>query len=47
MNKRVGIPEKEMSLVLQGGGCIGAYGAGAYSALYESLSKMDTEKVSP
>ena len=42
MNKRVSIPEKERALVLQGGGSLGAYGAGAYSALYESLSKMDT-----
>ena len=47
MNKRVGIPEKERALVLQGGGSLGAYGAGAYSALYESLSKMDTEKGNP
>jgi NTE family protein len=47
MNKRVGIPEKERALVLQGGGSLGAYGAGAYSALYESLSKMDTEKGKP
>jgi NTE family protein len=37
MNKRVGIPKKERALVLQGGGSLGAYGAGAYSALYESL----------
>jgi NTE family protein len=47
MNKRVGIPEKERALVLQGGGSLGAYGAGAYSALYESLSKMDIEKGKP
>ena len=44
MNKRVDIPEKERALVLQGGGSLGAYGAGVYSALYESLSKMDTEE---
>lgn len=37
MNKRVDIPEKERALVLQGGGSLGAYGAGVYSALYESL----------
>ncbi|MDQ3839067.1 MAG: patatin-like phospholipase family protein [Thermoproteota archaeon] len=44
MKKRTGIPEKERALVLQGGGSLGAYGAGVYSALYESLSKMDIEE---
>ncbi len=32
------IPEKERAIVLQGGGSLGAYEAGAYRALYESLS---------
>jgi NTE family protein len=41
MKKRMGIPDKERALVLQGGGSLGA---GVYSALYESLSKMDTEE---
>ena len=40
MNKRLDIP-KERALVLQGGGSLGAYGAGAYRALYESISEMD------
>jgi NTE family protein len=44
MKKRTGIPEKERALVLQGGGSLGAYGTGVYSALYESLSKMDIEE---
>jgi NTE family protein len=44
VNKRVDIPEKERALVLQGGGSLGAYGAGVYSRLYESLSRMDTEE---
>jgi hypothetical protein len=44
MNKRVNIPEKEKAFVLQGGGSLGAYGAGVYSGLYESLSKMDIEE---
>jgi NTE family protein len=44
MNKRANIPEKERALVLQGGGSLGAYGAGAYNGFYESLSKMDTEE---
>jgi predicted acylesterase/phospholipase RssA len=44
MNKRVDIPEKERALVLQGGGSLGAYSAGVYSALYESLSRMDAEE---
>ncbi len=44
MNKSMDIPEKERALVLQGGGSLGAYGAGVYNALYDSLSKMDTEE---
>jgi NTE family protein len=44
MNKRVDVPERERALVLQGGGSLGAYGAGVYSGLYESLSRMDTEE---
>jgi predicted acylesterase/phospholipase RssA len=44
MNKTMDIPEKERALVLQGGGSLGAYGAGVYSGLYQSLSKMDTEQ---
>jgi NTE family protein len=44
MDKRMSIPEKERALVLQGGGSLGAYGAGVYSALYQSLSKMDAEQ---
>jgi NTE family protein len=35
------IPSKERALVLQGGGSLGAYEAGAYKALYEMLSKKD------
>jgi NTE family protein len=35
------IPAKERALVLQGGGSLGAYEAGAYKALYEFLSKKD------
>jgi NTE family protein len=35
------VPTKERALVLQGGGSLGAYEAGAYKALYESLSKKD------
>ena len=44
MNNKIDIPEKERALVLQGGGSLGAYGAGAYGALYESISEMDTKK---
>ena len=44
MNKRVNIPERERAIVLQGGGSLGAYGAGVYNGLYESLSKMDIEE---
>jgi NTE family protein len=35
------VPAKERALVLQGGGSLGAYEAGAYKALYELLSKED------
>jgi NTE family protein len=35
------VPAKERALVLQGGGSLGAYEAGAYKALYEWLSKED------
>lgn len=35
------VPTKERALVLQGGGSLGAYEAGAYKALYEWLSKED------
>jgi NTE family protein len=44
MKKRVDVPEVERALVLQGGGSLGAYGAGVYSGLYESLSKIDTDE---
>jgi NTE family protein len=35
------IPAKERALVLQGGGALGAYEAGAYKALYEFVKKKD------
>jgi NTE family protein len=35
------VPAKERALVLQGGGALGAYEAGAYKGLYEWLSKKD------
>ena len=38
------IPEKERAVVLQGGGSLGTYEAGAYRALYESLSKKDLKE---
>jgi predicted acylesterase/phospholipase RssA len=38
------VPTKERALVLQGGGSLGAYEAGAYEALYEWLSKKDKEE---
>ena len=40
-SKRRNVPTKERALVLQGGGSLGAYEAGAYKALYELLSKRD------
>src|ERR671911_1781812 len=43
-NKNRNIPKHERALVLQGGGSLGAYEAGAYKALYEWLSKKDKEE---
>ncbi len=40
-SSRRNVPAKERALVLQGGGSLGAYEAGAYKALYERLSKKD------
>ena len=40
-SSRRNVPAKERALVLQGGGSLGAYEAGAYKALYEWLSKKD------
>jgi len=37
-------PEKDRALVLQGGGSLGAYEAGAYKALYNWLAKKDKEE---
>jgi predicted acylesterase/phospholipase RssA len=36
-----GIPARERALVLQGGGALGAYEAGAYKALYEFVTERD------
>ena len=44
MNKKIDIPEKERALIFQGGGSLGAYGAGACRGLYELLSKKDTDE---
>ena len=42
-NKINTIPTKERALVLQGGGSLGAYEAGAYRGIYEFLSKWDRD----
>jgi predicted acylesterase/phospholipase RssA len=39
-NKVNTIPIKERALVLQGGGSLGAYEAGAYRGIYEFLSSV-------
>jgi NTE family protein len=36
--------DSQRALVLQGGGSLGAYEAGAYQALYERISKKEREK---
>ena len=38
------VPDFQRVLVLQGGGSLGAYEAGAYQALYEFVTKRDKEK---
>ncbi len=42
-NQNYTIPTKERALVLQGGGSLGAYEAGAYKGIYEFLSKWDKD----
>ena len=37
------LPANQRALVLQGGGSLGAYEAGAYQALYERITKKDNE----
>ena len=37
-------PDFQRVLVLQGGGSLGAYEAGAYQAIYEMITKIDKEK---
>ena len=44
MINKINIPEKERALIFQGGGSLGAYGAGAYRGLYELISNKDTDK---
>ena len=38
------LQDSQRALVLQGGGSLGAYEAGAYQALYERVTKKDREK---
>ena len=38
------LPDSQRALVLQGGGSLGAYEAGAYQALYERITNNDREK---
>ena len=39
-----GIPARERAIVLQGGGALGAYEAGAYKALYEFVTERDEKE---
>ena len=43
-NAKTNIPVKERALVLQGGGSLGAYEAGAYKALYAWLAAKDEKE---
>ena len=44
MSKRDNIPRKQRALVLQGGGALGAYQAGAVQALYEHLPANENKQ---
>ena len=37
------LQDSQRALVLQGGGSLGAYEAGAYQAIYERITKQDKE----
>ena len=45
MSKRNNIPSKQRALVLQGGGALGAYEAGAVQALYKYLPASQNKQV--
>jgi len=38
------VPDGQRALVLQGGGSLGAYEAGAYQALYERISNRQRKR---
>ena len=38
------VPDSQRALVLQGGGSLGAYEAGAYQAIYERFSKIERKR---
>jgi predicted acylesterase/phospholipase RssA len=42
MAKEIQIPKKQRALVLQGGGALGAYEAGAFRAIYDHFTKEKT-----
>jgi NTE family protein len=38
------LKDSQRALVLQGGGSLGAYEAGAYQAVYESITKKERKR---
>ena len=38
------VPDGQRALVLQGGGSLGAYEAGAYQVIYERISKTERKR---
>ena len=44
MSKKGNIPSKQRALVLQGGGALGAYQAGAVQALYKHLPANENKQ---
>jgi hypothetical protein len=47
IKKKTDIPEKERALVLQGGGSLGAYEAGAYMNSYQKEMKKEERREGP
>jgi NTE family protein len=47
MAKEIQIPKKQRALVLQGGGALGAYEAGAFRAIYDHFTKENDETNRP
>ncbi len=43
-NKKIGIPDKQRALILQGGGALGSYEIGVLQSIYEHIFKNGDEE---